>query len=102
MGLWDPVVRPLVSFAFTSQVTAFESSVNAYERGPLWFRYSDHLNPLVVLEEVQEGLFVITGHATVQVRTTAPLFLYGVIVTLLFATVPVYLGYRRFSRSTLS
>ncbi|WP_440009613.1 ABC transporter permease [Halomicrococcus sp. SG-WS-1] len=102
VGLWNPVVRPLFSFLFTGRFAAYESYVYATEQGPLWFWFTDHLNPLVALQTVREGLFILVGHEYTFTSVPLPVFLFSVAISLLFATVPLYTGYRRFAQADLS
>lgn len=99
IGLWGPVVRPLFAFVFTGQ-SSTEKLVQSVQSGPLWYRYSDHLNPFVALRTVENGLFTVAGVGTGR-SVDALLIAYSVLVCLLFATIPVYVGYRRFGRSNL-
>lgn len=100
VGLWSPVVRPLVAFVFAGRFSA-RDFVQAADGGPLWFRYVDHLNPFVALDSVRTGLFVAAGHGLPHADVTAPLFVYSVAVALLFGAASLYLGQRRFDRAEL-
>ena len=100
VGLWGPVVRPLLALVFTGEASV-RGFVHDADGGPLWFRYADGLNPFVSLETFRAGLFVAAGRAPEYVHATAPMFLYSVAILFLFGAVPVYLGYRRFDGSDL-
>jgi len=99
-GLWGPVVRPLIGLVFTGRLSA-QGLAHSADGGPAWFRYPDHLSPFVALDRVHEGLFAAVGHAQPHMHAPPPLVLYSVAVLAAFATVPVWLGYRRFDRADL-
>lgn len=94
VGLWDPLIRPAIGFAFTGE---FSASGYAYGAdAPAWFRYPDHLNPFVALGTVREGLLELTGYGTDFTTLVVPLFLYSGAVLLAFPSVAVLIGARRF------
>lgn len=99
VGLWDPVVRPLVSFAFTGRPGAHEAYVYAAGGGPAWFLYTDHLNPFVALGTLRDAGFAAAGLGRADV--SAPLALFSVAVVVAFAATSVAAGYARFARSDL-
>ena len=100
VGLWGSLVRPLVGFVFTGHFSAGDLAHSA-DGGPVWFRYPDHLSPFVASGTVHDGLFTAVGYGAVHMDVAPLLFLYSVAVLVLFATIPVWLGYRRFAGSDL-
>jgi len=100
VGLWNPIVRPLFSFVFTGQFGTYQEFLNAANPAP-WFVYTDHLNPFVALQTVEDALFVLTGNGTEFTDAPVPLLLSSSVVCLSFAVVPAYLGCRRFERTDL-
>lgn len=101
VGLWDPVIRPLFSVLFTGQVSAYERYVHAAD-APVWFTYSDHLNPLIALQTIRDGAFILAGHGTEFMTVTPLLVVFSIVISVLFATGPLLVGYRRFERTDLS
>lgn len=101
VGLWDPVVRPLVSLLFTGNAGTYEQYVYAADSGPAWFAYTDHCNPFVALQTLRDGFVVAVGHGTEFTSAPPALVAVSAVVISLFATVPLVLGARRFSRADL-
>lgn len=99
VGLWDPVVRPVFMFVFTGRLSGEGYATDADP--PMWFRYTDHLNPFVALETIREGVFTVTGYSTRYADVSLPLIVYSCCVVGLFATVAVAVGARQFSRADL-
>lgn len=100
VGLWDPVVRPLFGFVFTGRFSVGGVVHDAHP--PLWFQYADHLNPLVALATVQDGLLAAAGVRPAFVHVSELLALYSLGVSVLFAAGSLSLGAYRFQRSELS
>lgn len=99
VGLWDPVVRPAIAFAFTGRFSA-RGLAHAVD-SPAWFRYLDHLNPFVAIDTVRAGLFQAAGYGARHTETTVPLVLYSLAVLFAFAAVALAVGARRFDRCDL-
>ncbi|WP_255151068.1 ABC transporter permease [Halorarius halobius] len=98
-GLWDLLVRPLFSMPFTGRFATPEGVHAVNVLGPVWYRYLDGLNPIVALGRMQDLLLGLAGAGPLY--GTAPLYAYSVAVVALFASLPLYVGYRRFDRADL-
>ncbi len=99
MGLWTPVVEPVLALLFTGSPTAppLDAAVNG--TGPLWYVYIARLNPTIALASTADWLLslVESGPPTTGVVPV----LFSVVALVLFGAVAVAAGYRRFARADL-
>lgn len=98
-GLWGPIVRPLIGLAVTGQFATPQNVAVTNRLAPLWFRYLDHLNPLVALDTLRRSL--VTAAGGTEFYITGPQLVFSAIVIVSFALGTVYIGYRRFTQIDL-
>lgn len=99
MGLWTPVVEPVLALLFTGNPTAPPLDAAVTGTGPLWYVYTARLNPTIALASTADWLLslVESGPPTTGI---APV-LFSVVALVLFGAVSVLVGYRRFARADL-
>jgi len=103
--LWRNLILRLFSFLFTGSVQVpSQSTVFRSLEGPKWYVYANRLSPSEAFNaaryyvpDLLEGFLA----GTAVPGPHAP-NLFGLVVLLAWATIPVYLGYLRFDRTDLN
>lgn len=99
VGLWTPVVDPLLALVFTGSATAPPLDAGLNGTGPLWYVYTARLNPMNALVATADWLVSLVGSGPPTTGVVPVLF--SVVVLVLFGAVSVLVGYRRFARADL-
>lgn len=98
-GFWLSIVTPLFALLFTGSSDAPQLVAAQGGTGPAWFIYSQRLNPVFTFQNTGEWLVSLVSSATAPTGAGPALFSLAALV--LFATVPLVVGYRRFERADL-
>jgi len=95
--IWQGVVIPLFALLFTGSTSAGIDQLDP-NTWPVWYEYALRLNPIENF--VQSRYAVVSLVEQGSVRDPA-VFLFGVLAMVLWAAVPLAVGYWRFQRSDL-
>lgn len=90
LGIWGELLLPLLSFPFSGRFGTGAVSSLGTTNTELWYRYVARLNPVVAFVE----------GPTADVWRLFP-NLFGILVLVLFGSIPAIIGYRRFEAADL-
>lgn len=97
--LWNRLALPLFALAFTGRPSMSGIDPLRPSTWPSWYEYVLRLNPM---ENFVQGRFTVVGLVDPSSGGANPsLFLAGIAALLLWATVPLAVGYWRFQRADL-
>lgn len=97
--LWNRLALPLFALAFTGRPSLSGIDPLRPSTWPSWYEYVLRLNPM---ENFVQGRFTVVGLVDPSSGGANPsLFLAGIAALLLWATVPLAVGYWRFQRADL-
>lgn len=105
---WQQNLLPLITYTFTGDSSLSRLKHISVADGPTWYLYVQRLNPLKTFQAIRGVLleFIGSDPANVDAAITYPINahanLFGIGVLLLWAIVPLVIGYWRFTRAELT
>jgi len=95
--IWQSVVIPLFTLLFTGSTSAGIDQLDP-NTWPVWYEYVLRLNPIENFVQSRYAVVSLVEQGSVRDPT---MFLFGVLAMVLWAAVPLAVGYWRFQRSDL-